>query len=209
MEITKRPIEVTAAAKNKVYGHADPALTYSISSGSLVTFFLMIRRPPRSTLFPYTTLFRSQGSLTAGSNYDLSFVGAKLEITKRPIEVTAAAKNKEYVHADPALTYSISSGSLVTGDGFSGDLARAAGENVGLYDITQGSLTAGSNYDLSFVGAKLEITKRPIEVTAAAKTKVYGHADPALTYSISSGSLVTGDGFSGDLARAAGENVGL
>src|SRR2546429_1223609 len=25
-------------------------------------FFLMIRRPPRSTLFPYTTLFRSIGS---------------------------------------------------------------------------------------------------------------------------------------------------
>src|SRR3989337_3092631 len=24
-------------------------------------FFLMIRRPPRSTLFPYTTLFRSSG----------------------------------------------------------------------------------------------------------------------------------------------------
>src|SRR5476649_2813843 len=27
---------------------------------SLSFFFLMIRRPPRSTLFPYTTLFRSQ-----------------------------------------------------------------------------------------------------------------------------------------------------
>src|SRR2546430_13206014 len=27
---------------------------------SLLFFFLMIRRPPRSTLFPYTTLFRSQ-----------------------------------------------------------------------------------------------------------------------------------------------------
>src|SRR3712207_8752862 len=26
----------------------------------LCYFFLMIRRPPRSTLFPYTTLFRSQ-----------------------------------------------------------------------------------------------------------------------------------------------------
>src|SRR3712207_7925059 len=26
-------------------------------------FFLMIRRPPRSTLFPYTTLFRSLGAL--------------------------------------------------------------------------------------------------------------------------------------------------
>src|SRR5256886_5368573 len=28
-------------------------------SGRIVFFFLMIRRPPRSTLFPYTTLFRS------------------------------------------------------------------------------------------------------------------------------------------------------
>src|SRR5256714_15315395 len=27
--------------------------------GFFVFFFLMIRRPPRSTLFPYTTLFRS------------------------------------------------------------------------------------------------------------------------------------------------------
>src|SRR2546423_14790315 len=26
-------------------------------------FFLMIRRPPRSTLFPYTTLFRSSGAM--------------------------------------------------------------------------------------------------------------------------------------------------
>src|SRR3712207_7933475 len=26
-------------------------------------FFLMIRRPPRSTLFPYTTLFRSAGAV--------------------------------------------------------------------------------------------------------------------------------------------------
>src|SRR3712207_8139144 len=30
-------------------------------SSFLLFFFLMIRRPPRSTLFPYTTLFRSQG----------------------------------------------------------------------------------------------------------------------------------------------------
>src|SRR5436853_5828710 len=31
-------------------------------------FFLMIRRPPRSTLFPYTTLFRSRrGGATGGA----------------------------------------------------------------------------------------------------------------------------------------------
>src|SRR5260370_17649706 len=32
-----------------------------------VFFFLMIRRPPRSTLFPYTTLFRSRSECPAVS----------------------------------------------------------------------------------------------------------------------------------------------
>src|SRR5438132_12882993 len=32
---------------------------------SIIFFFLMLRRPPRSTLFPYTTLFRSPSA--AGS----------------------------------------------------------------------------------------------------------------------------------------------
>src|SRR3712207_9473905 len=31
-----------------------------------IFFFLMIRRPPRSTLFPYTTLFRSSGRREGG-----------------------------------------------------------------------------------------------------------------------------------------------
>src|SRR5256886_3662275 len=34
-----------------------------------IFFFLMIRRPPRSTLFPYTTLFRSGD----GSVWDIAF----------------------------------------------------------------------------------------------------------------------------------------
>src|SRR2546429_4061323 len=31
----------------------------TLDKAKLIFFFLMIRRPPRSTLFPYTTLFRS------------------------------------------------------------------------------------------------------------------------------------------------------
>src|SRR2546426_10509893 len=38
--------------------------TIPISIVFSLFFFLMIRRPPRSTLFPYTTLFRSEA--TAG-----------------------------------------------------------------------------------------------------------------------------------------------
>src|SRR3712207_8058060 len=33
-------------------------------------FFLMIRRPPRSTLLPYTTLFRSHGTVIAEGTSD-------------------------------------------------------------------------------------------------------------------------------------------
>src|SRR3712207_8217509 len=41
-------------------------------------FFLMIRRPPRSTLFPYTTLFRSAKVLIDESaNADLLVVGER------------------------------------------------------------------------------------------------------------------------------------
>src|SRR5206468_11085716 len=35
-------------------------------------FFLMIRRPPRSTLFPYTTLFRSYGPAPATRGWSSS-----------------------------------------------------------------------------------------------------------------------------------------
>src|SRR5215475_5048146 len=36
---------------------------FSMVSACPLFFFLMIRRPPRSTLFPYTTLFRSRQRL--------------------------------------------------------------------------------------------------------------------------------------------------
>src|SRR5258708_22458926 len=38
---------------------------------SVLFFFLMIRRPPRSTLFPYTTLFRSFSAFIASLRFKL------------------------------------------------------------------------------------------------------------------------------------------
>src|SRR5688572_31439680 len=48
--------------------------TYSITI--LFFFFLMIRRPPRSTLFPYTTLFRSGLDLGQPGRQTLEFLRA-------------------------------------------------------------------------------------------------------------------------------------
>src|SRR5437867_8196749 len=39
-----------------------------ISRPFFIFFFLMIRRPPRSTLFPYTTLFRSKTIIWQGQS---------------------------------------------------------------------------------------------------------------------------------------------
>src|SRR3989442_11073324 len=48
----------------------------------IYVFFLMIRRPPRSTLFPYTTLFRSAEAklLQAESLLDLGLTRADLSL---------------------------------------------------------------------------------------------------------------------------------
>src|SRR5438034_7978099 len=41
-------------------------ITHLVFFSSFSFFFLMIRRPPRSTLFPYTTLFRSRVGVALG-----------------------------------------------------------------------------------------------------------------------------------------------
>src|SRR6266850_3314879 len=47
----------------------------------LCVFFLMIRRPPRSTLFPYTTLFRSTATPTEPTSWSNQETGSGCEVT--------------------------------------------------------------------------------------------------------------------------------
>src|SRR5262249_61579750 len=50
-----------------------PSLLFlSLSLSMFYLFFLMIRRPPRSTLFPYTTLFRSLVAVASTMTHDLA-----------------------------------------------------------------------------------------------------------------------------------------
>jgi MBG domain (YGX type) len=156
-------------------------------------------------------------TLTASQAGDANFTAAQnvvrtVTAQPRPITVTADPKSKVYGQADPALTYEVTSGSLESGDSFTGNLARAAGESVAgsPYAIKQGSLTAGTNYDLTFVGANLTITPHDLHVAAHPQTKVYGQADPELTYTVTQSDLQYSDTnavVSGSLARNPGQTV--
>ncbi|MEZ2337938.1 MBG domain-containing protein [Mucilaginibacter sp. RCC_168] len=208
LTIDKAAVTVTADAQNKVYGTADPVLTYKITSGTLKfadTFTGSLTRAAGENVGSYVI---QQGTLALSNNYTLTYAGAKLSIDKAGITVTANSQNKIYGAADPALTYTITTGTLVGTDKFTGALTRAAGENVGIYAIQQGTLVLNSNYTLTYIGANLTIGKAAITVTADAQAKVYGVADPVLTYKITTGALVGTDKFTGILTRVAGENVG-
>ncbi|HFN5335207.1 TPA: MBG domain-containing protein [Pseudomonas aeruginosa] len=219
LTITKALLNVIADAKTKVYGDADPSLTYQVSglkngdtAGSILTGGL--NRAAGENVGVYGI---NQGDLALNSgNYDLSYQGNNLTITKALLNVIADAKTKVYGDADPSLTYQVSglkngdtAGAVLNG----GSLSRVAGENVGVYGINQGGLgLVSANYDLSYQGNNLTITKALLNVIADAKTKVYGDADPSLTYQVSglkngdtAGAVLNG----GSLIRVAGENVGV
>ncbi len=94
-----------------------------------------------------------------GNNYTVNFINnTSGEITRRPITVSADPQSKPFGSSDPVLSYSVTNGSLLGNDGFSGALTRDPGESVGAYTIRQGDLSAGNNYALSFVENTLTIT---------------------------------------------------
>jgi gliding motility-associated-like protein len=203
--ITKKTVNVTATLKTKVYGTADPALTYTFSPALIGTdvFTGSLNRAAGENIGNYAI---GQGTLALNANYTLAFTSADLNITSKPLTLTAVAKTKIYGAADPALTYTFSP-ALIGTDAFTGNLTRTAGENIGNYAIAQGTVTAGPNYLITYNPANLSITNKALTVTAVAKTKIYGEADPALTYTFSP-ALIGTDAFTGSLTRTAGENIG-
>ena len=95
---------------------------------------------------------------TAGEvNYQLAATTVSVAgtITRRSVTITPDAGQKKVEgQADPTLTYTVTSGSVVAGETLQGELSRATGETIGTYTITQGTLTndLNPNYNISFVG---------------------------------------------------------
>ena len=212
LTITPRPIIVTANDLSRIYGNANPSLTFTVGGLGLVNGDQL--SGALATTAGVTTgvgaVPITQGTLAASPNYTLTFVGGQLAITPRPITVTANDLSRVYGNANPSLTFTIGGLGLVNGDQLTGAIATTAGvtTGVGAVPITQGTLAASPNYMLTFVNGQLAITPRPLTVIANSLSRLFGLPDPEFTFVISGDGLVNGDRLSGALARDPGENIG-
>jgi len=120
-------------------------------------------------------------------NYTTAQASVSINVTRAPLTVTAANKSKVYGAANPALSASYIG--FVNGDTSASldapvNLTTTAvtGSAVGDYPITATG-AADVNYLVSHVNGLLSVTRAPLTVTAANKSKVYGAANPALSAS--------------------------
>ncbi|WP_353117608.1 MBG domain-containing protein [Myroides odoratus] len=212
LTITPAVLTVTADAQTKVYGDTDPVLTYTVSglknNDQQTSISGVLVRDNGEEVGSYSI---TQGTIQASTNYTLAFQTANLTIIPALLTIRAEAKTKVYGDADPVLTYTVSG--LKNNDQptiLTGILTRDRGEDVGTYSITQGTIQASTNYTLAFQSANLTITPALLTIRAEAKTKVYGDADPVLTYTVSGLKVQDQVAASvrGNLSRQRGENVG-
>jgi hypothetical protein len=214
--ISPATLAITALNQTMIYGGTVPALTASYSgfvNGDKVS---SLTTPP--TITTIATSSSSTGVypiVAAGAvdpNYTFTYTPGTLTIDRASLLVTANAQKKEYGTPDPPFTYTASG--FLNGDDsgiFTGSLSRAAGENVGTYPITEGSLSAGSNYTIVYTGNLLTITIASQEITWTQSLMVGCNATTQvqLTATASSGLPVTYSVANKDIATVSGNVLTL
>jgi len=169
-------------------------LTWTVTVGSVVTGYELTGDLSRDAGDDVGTYAITQGSLD-NENYDITFVSADLTIDAKDITVVADDKSKFYGDSDPEFTFS--SADLLEGDSLSGTASRASGDAVSSYSITQGSVTAGSNYNITFTAGTLTIDARPITLTVDNQSMEFGASTPSNSFTVSVGELAYSDAISG------------
>src|SRR2546422_390694 len=115
--------------------------SYTITA-TYIFFFLMIRRPPRSTLFPYTTLFRSSTTLdcpaSTPANSPLSCTVTVADTDSAPksarpgvwssVTSTCPTRSSAWVEPNPC--------TLTPGTTSSTSLVTFTGNTLGSYTLT-------------------------------------------------------------------------
>ena len=223
ISIGVRTITVTAEAKTKSYGDSNPSLTYKYSgnvngqtpgfSGSLTT-----SAGTNSNVGSYDitqgTLALANGTNFTASNYTLSYTKASLTISAKSVSVSWGTASWTYDGGAHSTTASATSG--ISGETINVSLTGNSITNKGSTTVTAScsSVSGGNakcgNYSLTNTSKSISIGARTLTVIAEAKSKIYGNANPSLTYTYSGQVSGQTPGFSGALTTSAGidSNVG-
>jgi filamentous hemagglutinin family protein len=206
--VTPRAITVAADNQSRSYGDANPTFTYAVGGAGLVNGdslagSLTTGATAASNVGTYTI---GLGSLGNG-NYAISYTDADLTVTPRAITVTVTPGQSFAYGNTPVLAYTVGGSGLASGGTLSGALSGiTATSGVGTYAIGQGTLIDANNpnYTItSFTAGTATVVPRAITVVANAANRIYGDANPALTYAIDGAGIVNGDTLFGSLATTA------
>ena len=207
LTISKRDVEIKANSLSKIYGENDPTFSFvhtNLVSG--VSSTIKLKRERGENVGTYKISYESLDD----PHYNITFVAGELVVLPRDISVKVEDTFKYYNEKDPAVDFVLYLGTLQFEDELStilrGEISREAGEDVGEYEFMQGTLSAGENYNLTFVPGKLFIYAQELLVKLKNATKYYGESDPVFEYEILSGDKDVK--LNGKAKRMYGENVG-
>jgi hypothetical protein len=165
LHVNPLPITVTADAKSKTYGDADPTLSYRITSGSLANGDSFTGVLTRSTGKNVGTYAVQAGTLSLSTNYTLTFVPANFTIVPKPASVTANPGSKTFGDPDSVLTGTLSG--FLPSDNVTAVFTRTAGEDPGTYTINAALAPAIvlPNYAITYNTASFVIAPLAASVT--------------------------------------------
>ena len=208
IKITPATLTVTTPDASKVYDGTPLTAAGSISgfvNGETATFTTTGSQTEAGNCANTYSLIWNKTAVK--SDYTVSETIGTLTVNRANVTVTADNKTKTYGAADPTLTAKVEG--LQNGDDkgvITYALSREKGENAGTYTITSSGAEEQGNYNVSYVPGTLTINRASVTVTADAKEKTYGEADPELTATVTG--LVGEDNVSYSLSRENGKNVG-
>jgi trimeric autotransporter adhesin len=163
--ITQRAITVSAATDTKTYdGNTSSVGAPTVTSGSIVVgdtgSFSQTFDDKNAGTNKTLTAAGSVVDGNGGNNYAVTFVADNTGvINKANLTITAnPGQSKTFGAVDPLpFTFTIGGSGLFGGDALTGALDRLPGEVVGNYAINQGTLDAGSNYTINYIGNQFTI----------------------------------------------------
>lgn len=164
-------LTVSASPATRFYGNANPAFTASFAGFLPGDGAVNIAGTAQFTTLANGTSGIGQyavnaalGSLLSDQGYQFIFAPGVLNVTPRPLTVTADDLRRLFGAANPPLTFTIGGLGLVNGDLLSGSLATTANvtTRIGTVPITRGTLAASDNYALTFVEGTLRIDAPPV-----------------------------------------------